>query len=373
MRVQLPRLKVLALVVAFGVVASTIAIFAVYRFPWSQAESPLVRTSPPSPADSGISADAGAPHQQRIWVHDGGVCYLAGESLECCGEDALGGLRVAGVRGVWMSLFGLCYWRSRGGRCLVRYGTQDDALTIPGSWRVETVVIGNGSICVLRAEGSVECRRLSEDVWRVAMPHADELDAGWIRVYALEAGDIWCWGEDEWGECPHEPGRITDVGDILTIAADSVHVCGIRRGGTILCWGGHVGGYGAPLIDGSDHPLPIEDLPPITWLRAAGFAAFCGGTDTPGASIHCWGIGDAPLIGLEGNLAVSADPWTFFRARPIPFDGSVVDLAGDRSIGCYLDAVGARTCRTTSEVLQTLCGAQARVRYRVWSRWTSPC
>ncbi len=348
--------------VAVGVVASVMMLRAP---PPEHGHGPEDAGSPPAARDAEAD-DAGARARRGhdLWVDWNGLCELVDGTLECCGESALDGLRVIGVRGVWVGSPGwLCHVGIRGGgECL--FGRDRKAIP-PETKALVAVPMLLGGVCVLTTSRTVEC--LSDGRWDVVMEHAEALDASFRYVFALSSGDIWCWGEDSYEICAGLPARrLTHVGDIVALATSRAgHVCGLREGGAVLCWGGPAASddawWGARAPEGelvARTPRYVKEIAPLTWLRRVGFATFCGGSDAPDESLWCWGIGGALLLGLSRNATVVEEPATFFRGREIRFDRPVADVSGDQRLGCYVDPEGHRTCVTTVEALRDRCGAR---------------
>jgi len=310
-----------------------------------------------SDPDSGPSDASVPPHRVTLWVGSRGRCRLVDGTLECCGRGALDGLRVPDVNGVWMGFpRDLCYTKTAGGgACLVYAETKE----IPSETTAVTAVVGpEYGMCVLTIAGAVEC--LSDGAWSVVMQGANGLDASLFSLFALASGDIWCWGQDPFEICVGPPAhKLTDVGDIVAIETSLAgHVCGLRRGGAVLCWGGNViAHYPAGVDQVATRPRYVNGIAPITWLRRVGHAAFCGGGDGPSDTLQCWGLGQAPLLELPRD-AVVAHERGFFDGEAFRLERPVVDVAGSETLGCSIGTDGTETCVTNIEPDRLHCGAR---------------
>jgi len=310
-----------------------------------------------SDPDAGPSDASVPPHRATLWVGSRGRCRLVDGTLECCGREALDGLRAPNVNGVWMGYPAhVCYAKANGGGECVTYRHRYE---IPSETTAVSAVLGpGGAVCVLTAAGAVEC--LSDGAWSVVMERADRLDATVHYVFALASGDIWCWGEDPFEICVGPPAhKLTDVGDIVAIETSLMgHVCGLRRGGAVLCWGGNdVVHYSRRLEHSAITPRYVKGIAPITWLRRVGLAAFCGGGDAPSDTLQCWGFGQAPLLGLARHAVVGHGPG-FFDGTAFHLERPVVDVAGSDIIGCSIGTDGTESCVTNIEPDRLHCGAR---------------
>ncbi len=357
----------LAVVAIGGAVAvGGVVVLMMLRAPPPEHEhGPEDAGSPPAARRDAGADDAGARARRGrdLWAGWNGLCQVVDGTVACCGEDPLDGLVVPAVAGAWMGFPGdVCYVHADGGGEYLRGSYRQ--VILPET-KALFAVPARGGVCVLTASGTVEC--LSDGRWDVVMEQADALDASFRYVFALSSGDIWCWGEDPFEICTGPPAqRLTHVADIVALATSYAgHVCGLREGGAVLCWGGPTAAdeawWGARARDDelvTLTPRYVKTIPPLTWLRPVGSAAFCGGGDAPDESLWCWGIGPSPLLGLSRNATVVEEPATFFRGREIRFDRPVADVAGAQRLGCYVDTEGHRTCVTTVETLRDRCGAR---------------
>ena len=81
-------------------------------------------------------------------------------------------------------------------------------------------------------------------------------------------GSVQCWGDDVVGEATPPPGEFASV------SAGRLHTCGVRADGSVQCWGAD--------YDGQTTPPPGE------------FASVSAGRDhtcglRPDGSVECWG------------------------------------------------------------------------------------
>src|SRR6478735_366101 len=101
------------------------------------------------------------------------------------------------------------------------------------------------------ADGAGDAARGTPESVEVA-PTPDGLhDGGWASVAVgsftscgiRKSGSLWCWGSHVTGEIvnadrpPYQPSRIAAGSDWLSVAPGAGHVCAIRRDHSLWCWG----------------------------------------------------------------------------------------------------------------------------------------
>jgi alpha-tubulin suppressor-like RCC1 family protein len=139
----------------------------------------------------------------------------------------------------------------------------------------------------------------------------------WVRVStgadhtcAIDAQqDVWCWGSNERGALGlgrsgdevAEPVILSGMGGWADVSAGTGHTCGVRRDGTLWCWGNDLcGKLGQGTFDVSlDVPTQVGTT--NNWVSVRGGDTLtCAMRD--GGGLYCWGCND------DGQLAVTPGP-----------------------------------------------------------------
>jgi len=156
--------------------------------------------------------------------------------------------------------------------------------------------------------------------------------AGWYHTCALtQGGGVLCWGWNGSGQLGD--GTYLDHSSALpvqglesgvaAIATGRDHTCALTDAGDAFCWGSNGGGrLGAPTINQSNIPVPVEGLPSAVVSITAGHDHTCAVTGSGGAL--CWGyngygqLGDGtyaqrltpvPVLGLDSGVVALAAGW----------------------------------------------------------------
>ncbi|GIE76932.1 hypothetical protein Aph02nite_28820 [Actinoplanes philippinensis] len=180
------------------------------------------------------------------------------------------------------------------------------------------VATGNDHACALSIERRLWCWggnaygqlgttrpdspvRLSDGA-TTATPALIRSEANTTCAIDTEKG-LWCWGENAHGRPadgspPTGTGttaRIGDAKDWLAVSANYYHVCGVRAGGSLWCWG--AGGNGQ-LGDGglTNRTEPAEVTAGGPWLSVSAGAAHTCALRTD-HRLWCWGNSDHQQLG----------------------------------------------------------------------------
>jgi alpha-tubulin suppressor-like RCC1 family protein len=147
------------------------------------------------------------------------------------------------------------------------------------------------------------------------------LVAGSMHTCGLDGtGKAWCWGNDTYGQVgdgPADQGNkyapIRVAGDLsfTSLAAGSMHTCGLDRTGNAWCWGDDASGQvGDGPADQAQKPSPVAVAGGVVFSSlTAGGSHTCGVDATDQA--WCWGrdedgqIGDGPADQGNENAPVA--------------------------------------------------------------------
>lgn len=146
------------------------------------------------------------------------------------------------------------------------------------------------------------------------IPAIGKISIGFAHSCGIKrGGSVWCWGDDTFGQLGNgsisggqvSPSRIDDSASYSQVTSGNYYSCGVRANGTGTCWGrdlnGQLGNGGAVT---ADQPSPYAL--PHKWTRiSAGNGHACGISDT--GQIYCWGAGANGQIG-NGASVNQPDP-----------------------------------------------------------------
>jgi len=202
--------------------------------------------------------------------------------------------------------------------------------THPDGTRVERVLGGSGGffggVCFVLPNEQVLCDRLgqpsssydiepegpylAEDASGRVLSEVVEVSRGNHHACArVRSGTVYCWGDNsrnQLGSGPklelsnsttavavHSDANIV-IDDFTRIAAGYTHNCGIRRDGSVWCWGSGLygqngfGGYNHPFD--ADHPyaIPVEGTRGLAFVDVSlgGFHSCAVATS---GRVYCWG------------------------------------------------------------------------------------
>ncbi|HOW51512.1 MAG TPA: hypothetical protein PLV42_05645 [bacterium] len=152
-----------------------------------------------------------------------------------------------------------------------------------------------------------------------------EEDRRWLNITAGSGhvcgveydGLIYCWGNNEYGqlgrgdvENDETPRTVQDPDATLpwiTVAAGTLHTCGLKSDGRLYCWGNNSNGaLGVGDTEPRNIPTPVTG--DLRWrLIAAGNGHTCAVTTDE--KLYCWGLNDAAQTG--GGPLWTVYPKTF--------------------------------------------------------------
>jgi alpha-tubulin suppressor-like RCC1 family protein len=160
----------------------------------------------------------------------------------------------------------------------------------------------------------------------------------------LSTGGIDCVGANGAGELGagvydgtfNSPTPVVGISDATAIAGGGQHVCAVRAGGGVECWGSNVyGELGTASGTESDVPVPVTGISDAVQV-AAGEWYTCALLSTGG--VDCWGRDDEGQLG-DGSTGVNS-------ATPQPVVGitNAVAITAGNDHACAVLAGGAVQC-----------------------------
>lgn len=181
-------------------------------------------------------------------------------------------------------------WGSNGNAQLGRDtpNSSEDPVTVQGLSNVASIALGEGYSCAVEMSGEVLCwGRNSNGVLgdpsfsggaspqRVDLPERPvaEVAAGSDFACArFSAGDIYCWGSNQWGALGRgvdssrsvsTPGPVLGIDNASDISAGDNHVCAVTTDGRVRCWGrGQQGRLGNGDLEDKYEPTDVVGFGP---------------------------------------------------------------------------------------------------------------
>jgi alpha-tubulin suppressor-like RCC1 family protein len=209
--------------------------------------------------------------------------------------------------------------------------------------------------CLFDISGCFECGDGICDRDKGEDRQSCSLDCGWATVScggnhscALSGdGQAWCWGSNDYGQLGNPaapttsatPTHVIAVGPLVQIAAGDTHTCGLDPLGDVWCWGDNEFGQlgiGQSNISDSATPLHVETLSDATEL-VAGQHHTCA-RDTAGA-VWCWGIN---LSGQLGDATQSTSATPVAIQPTAPFVAAQISAGGQHT--CAVEDATALWC-----------------------------
>jgi hypothetical protein len=341
-----------------------------------------------------LSSQPPGGHFAQVSVGDDDTaCALRGDGTARCWGRALTGAPVGSYRQISTGRDHACGVRATGEiHC---WGSATNGQTSPPAGAFSEVSAGAHHTCGLRTDDTPICWGANESA-QAALPGGTftRVAAGSSMACGLRSdATAECWG---YVPGPVPDGAFTDLSIGVYVnqhpdgsagtSADTTHVCGLRPGGALVCWGRNTsgessapGGTFAAVTAGGDHSCALRaDQTAACWGgNQAGesnpptgtFAAISAGTDftcalRPTGTIECWGdntygplnapTGTYSRIDAEGQsaCAITTDQtpvcWGKLRQGTIT-NGSATDI-GVFAFGslCQLRSSGAAECTSGS-------------------------
>ena len=272
--------------------------------------------------------------------------------------------------------------------------------------------------CALLRDGDVSCWGQSGSFGGIALDGLARRLPGLKNVLQLSLGadfgcalvgraedtggtEIWCWGDNRYGQAGEDPQRLPTVTapgaasalaslrGVVQLDAGADHACALRVDGRVFCWGRNGGAVGLLGADASviSSTTPVEVAVGDVAQIAVGERFSCA-VARPGAGeeddIWCWGGGyseDETLVGglspihgisspsglrqlavagpqgcaltdsgalwcwRESEVATSGDSWIY---------GNDFDIGGGRMASCFDESDGVQPCPSGDVVLECL-------------------
>jgi alpha-tubulin suppressor-like RCC1 family protein len=148
---------------------------------------------------------------------------------------------------------------------------------------------------------------------------ATAIAAGSATCAVLQAGTVYCWGDNTEGElgngsasgpfscvdtdrqCSYTPAPVNGLDQVTAVAAGAAHTCAIQSGGTLACWGYDVDGQ---LGDGEENGIIVPSPTPVPGLTSV-VAVSAGQSHTcallSDGTVDCWGSSETGQVGNGSN------------------------------------------------------------------------
>jgi len=156
---------------------------------------------------------------------------------------------------------------------------------------------------------------LNSNLTAVAYFRTTQVSTGAYHTCALKMdGTVWCWGRNNEGELGRGiiqnagndfPMQITNLSNVVQVAAGGYHTCALLSGGSVQCWGrntfnqvGEFANSGDPIT--APRPIRTQSTLPGLAIAAGGYHSCELMSD---ATVMCWGANNAQQI-RPGDTAV---------------------------------------------------------------------
>jgi alpha-tubulin suppressor-like RCC1 family protein len=228
---------------------------------------------------------------------------------------------------------------------------------VAGTGVFSTLSVGSSFACALRDDGTLWCwgsnelGQLGNDDEAALVPVQvgaqndwTDVDVGGGSTCGLRSpGSLWCWGDDEFGELGDgtagefstTPTQVGADADWIDVVVGMHHVCGLRAGGTLACWGHNLHGQlgiGAE----TEEPMPTPSVVAGTWTSVAlGRSHTCAVADD--GTAWCWGLNNDGDVDPAGPAIVPAPV-------QVGVDADWQSLALGESFTCGLRTDGTAWC-----------------------------
>lgn len=198
-----------------------------------------------------------------------------------------------------------------------------------GLSNVTSIAVGDYHRCAVVLPGEVWCWGgnwsgqlgansevlYSNDPVRVSgIENAVAVTAGFEHSCAVaSSGQVWCWGDNEFGQLGDGAGEdssapvlVTDVADVVLMAAGDFHNCVVKATGEAWCWGDNEYGQVGDGTDccWKDEPVKVSGLVDVVAI-AAGWNHSCAVLKA--GQTWCWGDNEYGQLG-DGQLLWSPLP-----------------------------------------------------------------
>jgi alpha-tubulin suppressor-like RCC1 family protein len=157
--------------------------------------------------------------------------------------------------------------------------------------------------------------------------------AGGEHTCAVLSGQLWCWGDNDYGECatgstssavvPSRSGTATDWSAVI---AGYHHACGLE-GSALSCWGrNREGEVGIGTTVDVDTPMPVAGA----WRTVAAQSGASCGIQTSGA-LWCWGTSGTIVNSTAPVQVGTVTTWDTVTVG----DSHICATQSDHSLWCW--------------------------------------
>ena len=158
-------------------------------------------------------------------------------------------------------------------------------------------------------------------------------------------GEVWCWGENQWGQVgdgttTEHPGPVVVGGQmsVRVIAVGQEHSCAVDDGGEVWCWGFNGSGQLGTSTAADSSSVPVR----AAGVRGAVAITVAGGTSCAligGGAVWCWGWnGNGEAGNGTSGVGTNASP------GPVVGVSDAIAIAGHRWHTCAVRRGGSVAC-----------------------------
>jgi len=186
----------------------------------------------------------------------------------------------------------------------------------------------------------------------IASTSADgSLGLGVSSCIVTASGTVQCWGDNTYGQLGNGttvkssiPVTVTGLTNMKAVAVGSLgHACALTNAGTVWCWGNNTyGELGNNTTVSSNVPVQVTGLSNITSI-STGYEHSCA-VDNLG-TVKCWGWNGNGQLGKDNN-AMSPSTYLASSSTPLVISGlsGIIAVSSFVSSNCALDGLGAVKC-----------------------------
>jgi alpha-tubulin suppressor-like RCC1 family protein len=179
---------------------------------------------------------------------------------------------------------------------------------------IRTTLFSCAALCALTCLPGLAARRAVE----VGARSGTRISAGatGLGKHACAVGGdgtVRCWGSNQYGQLGDgtttdrpSPVRVTNLSNVISVAAAGTHTCALRANGIVSCWGNNLNGE---LGDGTTTSrTTTADVPGLTGVVAiaAGQIHTCAALYN--GNVYCWGSSDSGQIGNGSTSLIVSTP-----------------------------------------------------------------
>lgn len=189
-------------------------------------------------------------------------------------------------------------------------------VAVTGITTAKAVSAGTQTACALLANGTVQCWGRNNrgqlgggtvggsngtPTTVTGLTNAVSISAGQEFACSIAtsggATQLKCWGDNVFGQLGQgstggqfgSPLTVSSLTSPIAVEAGARHVCALRQGGDLRCWGLDTDGQVGAGAVASARPLPVFTNPPLTGISQLAMGRLFSCAKSSGGTVSCWG------------------------------------------------------------------------------------